>query len=90
MQLDLRRLGETSGSRLLWRVVSWVLFAWDVLSVEKDALLFCESVNVSEDIICGFVPASALPPALDDSSVISEDLDMGPLWDGGGKGEGEE
>ena len=27
---------------------------------------------------------------LDHSSVISEDLDMGPLWDGRGKGEGEE
>ena len=76
---------DTSG-----RVVGWVLFARDVSGVEEDAFLFRESVNVSEDIVGGLVPASALPPAFDDPSVISKDLDVGASGNGWGEGEDEE
>ena len=58
------------------RAVGWVVLARDVLSVEEDAFLFRESMNVSENVVCGFVLAPALPPAFDDPSVISEDLDV--------------
>ena len=76
---------DTSG-----RVVGWVLFARDISGVEEDAFLFHESVNVSEDIVGGLVPASALPPAFDDPSVIFENLDVGAPGDGWEKGEDEE
>ena len=72
------------------RAVGWVVLARDVSSVEKDAFLFRESVNVSENVVCRFVSAPALPPALDDPSVISEDLDVGASGNGWGEGEDEE
>ena len=72
------------------RAVSWVVLARDVSSVEEDAFLFRETVNVSENVICGFVSAPALPPAFDDPSVISEDLDVGASGNGWEEGEDEE
>ena len=70
--------------------IGWVVLARDVSSVEEDAFLFRESVNVSENVVCRFVSAPALPPAFDDPSVISENLDMGAPGDGWEKGEDEE
>ena len=71
-------------------VVGWVLLAWDISSEEEDALLFRETVNGSEDVVCGFVSAPTLPPPFDDPSIISEDLDVGAPGGSWGKGEGEE
>jgi len=54
--------------------ISWIFFAGDVSHVETDVLRFREGMDVLEYVVGGFVPASAFPPTLDDSSVVPENL----------------
>ena len=78
--------GVTDGSRYLWKGCWLGSLSRDILGVEEDAFLFRESVNVSEDVVGGLVPAPALPPAFDTPSVISKNLDVGAPGDGWEKG----
>ena len=64
--------------------ICWVLFAGHISCVEMDVLRFSKGVDVLENIVCGLVSASALPPTLNDSSVVSEDFDMSAFGSGWG------
>ena len=61
--------------------ICWVLFAGHISCVEMDVLRFSEGVDVLEN---GLVSASALPPTLNDSSVVSEDFDVSAFGSGRG------
>jgi len=47
-------------------------------------------VDISEYVVGQFILTSAVPPAFHHPSVVSKGLDMGSLWDRGGKSEDEE
>ena len=64
--------------------ICWVLFAGHISCVEMDVLHFNEGVDVLKNVICGLVLASALPPTLNDSSVVSEDFDVSAFGSGQG------
>ena len=78
--------GEEEGSVVIFTprgAVCWVFFAGNISCVEMDIFCFCEGMNVLEDFVCGLVLASGLPPTLDDTSVVTEDLEVsvsGSRW----------
>ena len=57
-------------------VVSRVVLAWDVTGMEYDACSLAFVMYQLEDFVCGSVAASSLPPAFDNTFVVSEDLDI--------------
>ena len=64
--------------------ICWVLFAGHISCVEMDVLRFSEGVDVLENVVRGLVSAPALPPTLNDSSVVSEDFDVSAFGSGRG------
>lgn len=55
-----------------------------------DAFRFRDGMNMLEDFVCGFVPASALPPTFNNPFVVPKDFDVSPSGSGWGEGEDEE
>ena len=56
------------------RTIGWIFFAGDISRVEEDTLRFREGMDVLEYVVGGFVSASAFPSALNNPSVVSENL----------------
>jgi len=56
-------------------VVCWVVFVWDITSMDRAFESVREVVDPSKGLFGGFVSTSSVPPALDHSFVISINLE---------------
>ena len=56
--------------------ISWVFSAGNVSSDDGAVCFIHEGMNAFEGVICGFIPTVSVPPALNHTSVVSENFEM--------------
>jgi len=79
--LDFRRDGDRGKQQTCGGIyapgwpVRGVVCTWDVASKNRARGIGKEPMNTSEDIVAGPIPAAPFPPTLDDTPVVTENLE---------------